>query len=29
MCKALIEKGSNVLHQDTSHKTAASYAKKN
>lgn len=29
MCKALIERGANVLHQDTSHKTAASYAKKN
>lgn len=28
MCKALIERGANVLHQDTSNKTAASYAKK-
>ena len=28
MCKLLIERGANVLHQDTSHKTAASYAKK-
>ena len=28
MCKLLIERGANVLHQDTTHKTAASYAKK-
>ena len=29
MCKALIERGANVLHQDAAHKTAAIYAKKN
>jgi hypothetical protein len=28
MCKILIEKGTNVMHQDTTHKTAATYAKK-
>lgn len=29
MCKAMIDKGVNILHQDTTHKTAAAYAKKN